>query len=236
MPGPNSVTGHTSTVFAIENAINYSLRIIKPLLDGEAVSIDCSQEAEARWDRKIQDGLQKTVWADGNCTNWYSRDAEGKQSRNSSTYPFTQGHFWYKCVFPDYEDLKYSVSCYLPRSHRTLLLTGFISLPSTAEQRDSVATSRLPSLHLRSLRLSRRCAPSGKKVSRMSSKATLSKPLSSFTCSACASGKRSDPSRDVDVCQKYSQVVCKGLGQNVNHVILHSADFNQKLVNKNFII
>ncbi|KAJ6787854.1 hypothetical protein PWT90_08350 [Aphanocladium album] len=106
--GPNTLTGHTSTIFAVENAINYSLRILKPVLDGEAISIDCSQEAEDRWDQEIQTGLKKTVWAGGNCNNWYSRDAEGNQSRNASTYPFTQAHFWYKCFFPIYEDLSYT--------------------------------------------------------------------------------------------------------------------------------
>ncbi|OAR01073.1 hypothetical protein LLEC1_07833 [Akanthomyces lecanii] len=125
--GPNSVTGHTSTVFAIENAINYSLRILKPVLDGEATSIDCSQEAENRWDREIQDGMQKTVWKDGNCDNWYSRDAQGKQSRNASTYPFTQGHFWYKCLFPNYEDLVYAPALdrRTKRLGRYLKLAGF---------------------------------------------------------------------------------------------------------------
>ncbi|EGX96129.1 dimethylaniline monooxygenase, putative [Cordyceps militaris CM01] len=98
--GPNTVTGHTSTVFAIENSINYALRILKPVLDGETVSVDCLQEAEDRWDQTIQEGLTKTVWADGICNNWYSRNAKGEQARNSSTYPFMQGHFWYKCFFP----------------------------------------------------------------------------------------------------------------------------------------
>lgn len=127
--GPNTITGHTSTVFAVENAINYSLRILKPVLDGEAVSIECSQEAEDRWDREIQDGMKKTVWSGNNCNNWYSRDAEGKQARNASTYPFTQGHFWYKSFFPIYDDLAYSVS-FNPhiRRHSNILLT--ISAPS----------------------------------------------------------------------------------------------------------
>ncbi|KAM3529940.1 hypothetical protein MY4038_005157 [Beauveria bassiana] len=126
--GPNTVTGHTSTVFAIENAINYSLRIIKPVLDGEAVSIDCLQDAEDRWDQRIQDGLKNTVWADGICNNWYSRNAEGKQARNSSTYPFTQSDYWYRCLFPVYEDLKYTPAL----DRRTKRLGRYIKIAAFA--------------------------------------------------------------------------------------------------------
>lgn len=197
------------------------------MLDGEATSIDCSQEAEDRWDQKIQDGLQKTVWKDGNCDNWYSRDAQGKQARNASTYPFTQGHFWYKCVFPDYEDLAYTVNFFPPTFRGRsfdLVLTRVHSPPSTAGQRSSAATSRLPLLHLRSSRLSRRHAPSGRTASRVSSKATPSRLSSSFTCFACASDKPSAPNRNVDACQESPQFIRRGLRWNVNHVIFDSAD------------
>lgn len=30
--GPKTVTGHTSVIFAIENAVSYSLKFIKPIL------------------------------------------------------------------------------------------------------------------------------------------------------------------------------------------------------------
>ncbi|KAL5586772.1 hypothetical protein FOBRF1_016642 [Fusarium oxysporum] len=38
--GPNSGVGHTSAIIALENGINYSLRVIKPILDGKASIVD----------------------------------------------------------------------------------------------------------------------------------------------------------------------------------------------------
>ncbi|KAJ5570407.1 uncharacterized protein N7459_009837 [Penicillium hispanicum] len=36
--GPNTATGHTSVIFATENAVKYSLNFIKPILDGQMAS------------------------------------------------------------------------------------------------------------------------------------------------------------------------------------------------------
>jgi cation diffusion facilitator CzcD-associated flavoprotein CzcO len=81
--GPNTATGHTSVIFATENAVNYSLKFIKPILNGRVSSYEVKEEAEREWTRQVQAELQKTVFRRGVCSSWYIT-ADGW---NSSTYP-----------------------------------------------------------------------------------------------------------------------------------------------------
>ncbi|CAI4212020.1 unnamed protein product [Parascedosporium putredinis] len=92
--GPNSATGHTSTIMASENAVNYALRVIKPILDGRASAADVKPEAEKRYVQSLQGALQKTVWYTG-CSSWYLRVTPGRKVWNAMTYPWSQAHFWY---------------------------------------------------------------------------------------------------------------------------------------------
>ncbi|KAJ5810952.1 Transcription factor [Penicillium robsamsonii] len=94
--GPNTTTGHTSVIFATENAINYSLNFIKPILNGQVTSYEVKEDAEREWTRQVQDALQKSVFRRGACSSWYIT-ADGW---NSTTYPFTQIHYWLRCTFP----------------------------------------------------------------------------------------------------------------------------------------
>ncbi|CAH0045222.1 unnamed protein product [Clonostachys solani] len=105
--GPNTLTGHSSALLASENAINYSLRLIKPILDGEATTVDVRREAEARYNRKIQAALQDTVWLSGGCSNWYTGIFDGKKY-NAVSYPWWQPHYWYSCLFPRWSDFEYT--------------------------------------------------------------------------------------------------------------------------------
>ena len=82
--GPNTATGHTSVIFTTENAVNYSLRFIKPILEGQVSSYEIKEEAERAWTRKVQSQLQRTIFHRGNCSSWYIT-ADGW---NSSTYPY----------------------------------------------------------------------------------------------------------------------------------------------------
>jgi cation diffusion facilitator CzcD-associated flavoprotein CzcO len=81
--GPNTATGHTSVIFATENAVNYSLKFIKPILNGRVSSYEIKEEAEREWTRQVQDGLQKTVFRRGVCASWYITS----DGWNSTTYP-----------------------------------------------------------------------------------------------------------------------------------------------------
>ncbi|OQE21125.1 hypothetical protein PENSTE_c012G04367 [Penicillium steckii] len=98
--GPNTATGHTSVIFATENAVNYSLNFIKPILEGKVSSYEIKEEAERAWTKNVQDQLQKTVFRRGLCSSWYIT-ADGW---NSSTYPWTQLHYWLRCSFPYWSD------------------------------------------------------------------------------------------------------------------------------------
>ncbi|KAJ5144062.1 uncharacterized protein N7515_002849 [Penicillium bovifimosum] len=97
--GPNTATGHTSVIFATENAVNYSLQFIKPILSGQVSTYEVKEDAERNWTRWVQDTLQNSVFRRGVCSSWYI-NADGW---NSSTYPTTQLHYWYRCTFPKWE-------------------------------------------------------------------------------------------------------------------------------------
>lgn len=80
--GPNTATGHSSVVMASENMVNYSLKFIKLILNGEATAVDVKHEAETAYTADLQKALKKTVWQSGGCTSWYIHDGW-----NSTVYP-----------------------------------------------------------------------------------------------------------------------------------------------------
>lgn len=107
--GPNSVTAHTSTVIAIENSINYALRIIKPLLDGKGTTAEVSFDAEQRYIEDSQAALSQTIHATG-CGSWYVTKLEDGRQWNSQIYPWSQAHYWWRSVFPVWKDWEFRVS------------------------------------------------------------------------------------------------------------------------------
>lgn len=82
--GPNTVTGHSSVVMASENMVNYSLKFIKLLLEGEASTVDVKKDAEIRFTTEIQKALKNTVWMSGGCNSWYYTE----NGWNSTVYPY----------------------------------------------------------------------------------------------------------------------------------------------------
>ncbi|KAL2859556.1 hypothetical protein BJX68DRAFT_116847 [Aspergillus pseudodeflectus] len=97
--GPNTVTGHTSAIMASENSVNYALRVLKPVLDGSASSVEVKLEAEDTYIQNVQSALKDTVWHSG-CNSWY---VNGKEW-NAMAYPWAQSHFWYRSLFPVWKD------------------------------------------------------------------------------------------------------------------------------------
>ncbi|KAK0737907.1 hypothetical protein B0T18DRAFT_394300 [Schizothecium vesticola] len=110
--GPNSATAHTSNVIWIENAVNHSLRVIKPLLEGQASVAEVKPEAEEAYIDKVQGGLQKMIWSSPQCQSWYNKELDapvevaGKKTQrwNGMLYPWSSGHFWWACLFPSKAD------------------------------------------------------------------------------------------------------------------------------------
>ncbi|GAB1210831.1 hypothetical protein APSETT445_009629 [Aspergillus pseudonomiae] len=63
--GPNAGTGHTSALMAAENSVNYALRVLKPVFEQEADSVELTQVAEDEYSDRVQDALRKRVWNAG---------------------------------------------------------------------------------------------------------------------------------------------------------------------------
>jgi hypothetical protein len=83
--GPNTVTGHLSVIYTVECQINFTLRLIAPLLESlptyrsqsfipsslapAPVTIEVRPEAALADFEWTQSEAKKLVWASG-CTNW----------------------------------------------------------------------------------------------------------------------------------------------------------------------
>ncbi|KAK1826615.1 hypothetical protein QBC39DRAFT_268701 [Podospora conica] len=110
--GPNSATAHTSNVIWIESAVNHALRIIKPLLEGQASIAEVKPEAEKAYIEETQRELQKMVWSSDQCQSWYNKkldspvEVAGKKTTrwNGMLYPWSSAHFWWTCLFPTRSD------------------------------------------------------------------------------------------------------------------------------------
>ncbi|KAB8225911.1 hypothetical protein BDV33DRAFT_163464 [Aspergillus novoparasiticus] len=93
--GPNAGTGHTSALMAAENSVNYALRVLKPVFEKGADSVELTQVAEDEYSQRVQDALRNRVWNAG-CQSWYQND----KNWNAMAYPWSQAYFWYRSLFP----------------------------------------------------------------------------------------------------------------------------------------
>ncbi|KAG5417593.1 hypothetical protein I9W82_005229 [Candida metapsilosis] len=100
--GPNSGTGHSSVVMALENAIDYYAKVAKPVIQGKKKSVVVKDEAYDNWRVRIQNELKKSVFGTkfGGCVSWYSNERE-----NSTAFAWSQVYYWYITHFPSYKDL-----------------------------------------------------------------------------------------------------------------------------------
>lgn len=81
--GPNTSVGHTSVLIDIENAVNYSLNFIRPIINGEISTYEVKEEACRVWTDEVQTASKRTVWMSGGCRNWYVTENEW----NTMIYP-----------------------------------------------------------------------------------------------------------------------------------------------------
>ncbi|KAK4200982.1 putative monooxygenase [Triangularia verruculosa] len=116
LAGPNSVTGHTSVIIAIENAITLALNVIKPILTeegGNVREVEVKHEAERQWVSHCQDELNnKTIWGGGGgkskTESWYVKlDEKTGRKWNAMLYPGYQVGAWYRARKPRLEDWVY---------------------------------------------------------------------------------------------------------------------------------
>lgn len=79
--GPNTASGHTSVILAVENMVVYALQFIKLVLRDEAKVVEVKHEAEVKYATDCQETLKGTVWNSG-CNSWYVNNGW-----NSTVYP-----------------------------------------------------------------------------------------------------------------------------------------------------
>ncbi|EJD40432.1 putative monooxygenase [Auricularia subglabra TFB-10046 SS5] len=100
--GPNTATGHTSTLIAIENIVNLILKLIPPLLDGRKETLEVKAKDEVEFVSGVQKALRARVW--NGCHSWYKMD----EGWNMGLYPWSQIHFWWRAAFPHWGAWVYS--------------------------------------------------------------------------------------------------------------------------------
>ncbi|KAM5341523.1 hypothetical protein ACJ41O_014554 [Fusarium nematophilum] len=81
--GPNSFTGHSSVVLGLENQVNHAIKLLKPVLTGQAEAIEVKREAANQYTQQVQTDLKKMVWNSGGCSSWYVTS----EGYNSMSYP-----------------------------------------------------------------------------------------------------------------------------------------------------
>lgn len=119
MMGPNTLSGHLSVIYTTECQINFTMRVISPILKalhsrtswipamGKLTDVvEVRPEAEVRDINETQEKAKSLVWATG-CTSWF---IDPKTNRNTIMFPDWQYKFWIRSVFIPWEDLEYSTS------------------------------------------------------------------------------------------------------------------------------
>ncbi|EED16979.1 dimethylaniline monooxygenase, putative [Talaromyces stipitatus ATCC 10500] len=118
MMGPNTTTGHLSVIYSTECQVNFSLRVLKPILRRPSVlslrapsakptSVAVTLAAEEKDNTWIQTLSKNLVWSSG-CTSWY---IDAKTGRNTMLYPDWQFNFWLRSIFvPVKRDFVYKQS------------------------------------------------------------------------------------------------------------------------------
>ena len=75
--GPNTGLGHNSVVYMIEAQIAYVMDCLQTMRERGAAVVEVRQEAQDRFNERVQRATENTVWTSGGCVSWYL-DAEGK--------------------------------------------------------------------------------------------------------------------------------------------------------------
>jgi hypothetical protein len=100
--GPNAATGQHSVIFHSECQINYSCRLLKPVLCGRnpADSIMVKSEAQTRDLAWVHSRLKNLVFNSG-CQSWWM---DPKTKKNTFIYPDPMFKYWLRTIFPTWSD------------------------------------------------------------------------------------------------------------------------------------
>ena len=79
--GPNTNHGSASIPYVLECQFRYVIDAARRLDQGRLRYLDVRAEAQARWQREIDERSARTVWVEGGCESWYI-DGEGHNANN----------------------------------------------------------------------------------------------------------------------------------------------------------
>lgn len=100
--GPNAATGQHSVIFHSECQINYTCRLLRPVLKGGARSIMVKSEAQAKDLAWVHEKLQGLVFNAG-CSSWWM---DPKTKKNTFIYPDPMYKYWLRTIFPRWSDFE----------------------------------------------------------------------------------------------------------------------------------
>jgi len=80
--GPNSGPGHNSALVYMEAQIDYIVRGIRTILDYDLKALDVREDAQKRYNERLQKRLARTNWNSG-CSSWYLTE----DGFNATMYP-----------------------------------------------------------------------------------------------------------------------------------------------------
>jgi cation diffusion facilitator CzcD-associated flavoprotein CzcO len=81
MLGPNTATGHTSTLLFIEPGVRWALRAMRETQRRQAATVEVSADAQHAFNEALQARLTGSVWSQ--CRSWYRADS----GRNIAIWP-----------------------------------------------------------------------------------------------------------------------------------------------------
>lgn len=117
MMGPNTLTGHLSVIYTVECQVNFTMRVIDPIMRGLSArhagrtsrnpdSVMVTAEAEQADGDWVQERCKELVWATG-CTSWF---IEPETCRNTLMYPDYPTLYWLLSVWIPWNDFPYAKS------------------------------------------------------------------------------------------------------------------------------
>jgi cation diffusion facilitator CzcD-associated flavoprotein CzcO len=87
--GPNTGLGHNSQIFMIEAQVNYMIACLR--LGRRRDVLEVREEVQRKYNIRLQQNLQSTVWQAGGCRSWYQDPRTG---RNTLLWPRSTLDFW----------------------------------------------------------------------------------------------------------------------------------------------
>jgi cation diffusion facilitator CzcD-associated flavoprotein CzcO len=87
--GPNTATGHTSTLLYIEAQVKMSLQLIAALASSKKARMVVKTSVFESYDQQLQARFANTSWS-GSCLSWYKTES----GRNIAIWPGSTRQFW----------------------------------------------------------------------------------------------------------------------------------------------